>query len=448
MEDLKLVEKHVIVPETLLNRRRLFLSNIDLTLVSYLETVSFIEPTSKDISFAEICSSFYRALGRVLVSYDFMAGRLIHQAGEGENDGRFEIDCNGEGVVVVAATTSTKMSQLGELRSPNKPEFKKLVSFLHDEEWMNLELKEKPLLLLQLTRFQCGGVALASLSNHCTLDGTAIQEFIVNLASLTRGDDLVVHPNSDRSIFKARNPPRISHPHFEYSIPKVSDTSFSIPGSILIPSIIKQPFLKTTTKLVHLSESWISNLKSIVQRDGKFKNYTTFHVLAAKLWKARSIATQLPDECISTVLFPIDVRRKIVPRAPKGFAGNALIPGFARSNMNRIKTEKFSALVDEIHKGVERVDDEYVKSNIDWLEVNRGVPCRENSFSVVVWSKLGFEGVDFGWGRITNVVPIEIKPGLVIVLPGDKEGGGIYVCLELPSEQMEEFCKLMMAKEE
>ncbi|RZC90585.1 hypothetical protein C5167_029716 [Papaver somniferum] len=348
MEDLKLVEKHVIVPETLLNRRRLFLSNIDLTLVSYIETVSFIEATINAISFAEICSSFYRALRLILVSYDFMAGRLIHQAGEGENDDRFEIDCNGEGVVVVAVTTSTEMSQLGELRSPNKPEFKKLVSFLRDEEWMNLELKDKSLLFLQLTRFQCGGVALASRSNHCTLDGTAIQEFIVNLASLTRGDDLVIHPNSDRSIFKARNSPRISHPHFEYSIPKVSDISFSIPGSILIPAIIKQPFLKTTTKLVYLSESWISNLKSLVQRDGKFMKYTTFHVLAAKLWKARSIATQLPDECISTVLFPIDVRRKIVPRAPKGFAGNALIPGFACSTMNRIKTEKFSVLVDEI----------------------------------------------------------------------------------------------------
>ncbi|KAI3992626.1 hypothetical protein MKX01_007948 [Papaver californicum] len=447
MENLKLVEKHVIVPETLLNHRRIFLSNIDLTLVTYLESVSFIKPTSDDISFAEICSSLYRALGRILVSYDFMAGRLIHQVGaQGEND-RFEIDCNGEGVVVVAAITTSEMSQLGELRSPNKPEFKKLVSFLHDEEWMNLELKEKPLLLLQLTRFQCGGVALASLSNHCTLDGTAVQEFIVNLASLTRGDDLVVQPNSDRSIFKARNPPRISHPHFELSIPKVSDTSFTIPGSILIPSIIKQPFLKTTTKLVYLSENWISNLKSVVLRDGKFRNYTTFHVLAAKLWKARSIATQLPDECISTVLFPIDVRQKIVPPAPKGFAGNALIPGFARSNMNRIKTEKFSTLVDEIHKGVERVDDEYVKSNIDWLEINQGVPCRENSFSVVVWSKLGFEEADFGWGRITNVVPIEIKPGLVIVLPGAKQGGGIYVCLELPSEQMEEFYKLMMDKE-
>ncbi|KAI3977550.1 hypothetical protein MKX01_000463 [Papaver californicum] len=346
-----------------------------------------------------------------------MAGRLIHQVGDqGAND-RFEIDCNGEGVVVVAAITTSEMSQLGELRSPNKPEFKKLVSFLHDEELMNLELKEKPLFLLQVQYTNsvsvCGGVALASLSNHCTLDdGTAVQEFIVNLASLQHGDDLVVQLNSDSSIFKAHNPPRINHPHFQYSIPKVSDISFNIPGSILVPSELHN-----------------------------------VPCLAAKLWKTRSIATQLPDECISTVLFPIDVRRKIVPRAPKGFAGNAVIPGFARSNTSQFKTEKFSALVDEIHKGVERVDDEYVKSNIDWLERNRGVPCRENSFSVVVWSKLGFEGVGFGWGRITNVVPIEIKPGLVIVLPGDKEGGGIYICLELPSEQMEEFYKLMMAKE-
>ncbi|OVA06855.1 Transferase [Macleaya cordata] len=443
MEDVKLIEKLVVVAETPTIRRRLFLSNIDLTLVTYLETVSFIEKTSNDIDFTDICRSLYRALSRLLVSYDFLAGR----ADQGENE-RFEIDCNGAGIVVVAATTSSELSQLGELRGP-KPEFKKLVSFLHDEEWTDLELKEKPLLLLQLTRFQCGGLALASLSNHCTLDGVAIRDFIANLASLTRGEDLIIHPNSDRTIFKARNPPRITHPHFEYSRPELSDISFSIRGSTSTTLLIKQPCLlkttTTTTKLIYLSSDWISNLKTLALKDDELLNCTTFHVLAAKLWKAISIATQLPDECISTVLFPVDIRRKIVPCAPEGFAGNGIIPGFARSNVNRIKTEKFSTLVEEVQKGVERVDDEYVRSGIDWLEVNRGVPCRDNSFSVVVWSRLGLEGEDFGWGRIKFVVPIEVKPGLVFVLPGDKgDQGGINICLELPSAQMEEFYKLMM----
>ena len=51
----------------------------------------------------------------MLVPYDFLAGRLVPCS---EEDNRFEIDCNGAGVVVVAARTDTKLSELGDLSSP------------------------------------------------------------------------------------------------------------------------------------------------------------------------------------------------------------------------------------------------------------------------------------------------------------------------------------------
>ena len=93
---------------------------------------------------------------------------------------------------------------------------------------------------------------------------------------------------------------------------------------------------------------------------------------------------------------------------------------------------------------MERLDDEYVRSGIDWLEVNRGVPCTENSFSFVSWLGLGLEEEVFAWGRVKCATPIVVKPGLVMLLPGPKGEGGLNVCLQLHGDQTDDFYRLMM----
>lgn len=70
---------------------------------------------------------------------------------------------------------------------------------------------------------------------------------------------------------------------------------------------------------------------------------------------------------------------------------NATIPGFARASVRELREEDDWFLVRKVQEGVERLDDEYVRSGIDWLEVNRGVPCTENSFSLVSWLGLGLK---------------------------------------------------------
>lgn len=139
-----MVEKFTVVPHAPGHRRRLFLSNIDLTLVSYLETVAFFEQPPSHVELAALSSSFCGALSRLLVDYDFLAGRL-ERAREGD---RLEIDCNGAGIVVVMATCAVEMSQLGELRAP-KPAYKELARFLQDDGGEK-ELRDKPLMLFQV----------------------------------------------------------------------------------------------------------------------------------------------------------------------------------------------------------------------------------------------------------------------------------------------------------
>ncbi|KAJ6403765.1 hypothetical protein OIU84_012048 [Salix udensis] len=379
MEGVKLVERVVIVPEKPTNRRRIFLSNLDLPLVAYQESVSFYDPPEKKISFSESYNTLFRALRSLLVPYDFFAGRLVPAL---EDNRRLEIDCNGAGVVVAAARTGASLSQHGGLFSP-KPNFKQLVAFLSEEGENEMEFKDKPLLYIQLTQFGCGSLALASRYNHCVLDGAAARDFEKNLAAFTRGDDLIIVPNPDRTIFKARNPPRISHPHHEYSKPsKTRDIFFSVGGT---------------------------SLKMEALKDGNLKKCTTFHAIAAKVWKARSIATKMHDEVRSTMLFPVDVRRILVPPVPIGFAGNALVPGFARANVRELKDKEDSYLVRKVQEGVERFDDEYVRSGIDWLEVHRGVACKENSFSLVAWFRLGLEEDEFSWGKLKYATPVCVK---------------------------------------
>ncbi|KAJ7961542.1 Omega-hydroxypalmitate O-feruloyl transferase [Quillaja saponaria] len=369
MEGIELVEKAVITPEKSTTQGQIFLSNIDLGLVVYQESVTFFDPPSNQMSFSEAFNRLCHALRRLLVPYAFLAGRLVPSLDENH---RFEIDCNGAGVLVAAAKTHRKLSEFGDLLAP-KPDFRQFVAFVLQEGEEDIDLKDKPLLCIQLTQFGCGSLALAPYYNHCTLDGVSVRDFESNLAAFTRGDDLTILPKPDRTALKARNPP-------------------------------------------------------------KLQNYGRHGALHQR-WQRRKF-----QQCC----FHVDARKIISPQLPDGFSGNALIPGFARATVKELTEDEDSSHIRKVQEGIERLDDEYVRSGIDWLEVNRGVPRREDSFSLVAWWRLGLDEQLFAWGRVKCAIPVVVKPGLVMLLPGPKNEGGLSVCLELPEDHMEEFSKIMM----
>ncbi|KAF1884083.1 hypothetical protein Lal_00013043 [Lupinus albus] len=438
MGKFELVEKVVIVPEKPTPYKQIFLSNIDLTLVVYQDSASFFDPPSCPMSFYEIYSKLFSALSKMLVHYGFMAGRLVSSL---EDNHRFEIDCNDAGIVVAAARTDRKLSEFGVISAPN-PELRELIVFLVDEGEEETELKDKPLASLQLTQFSCGSLALASHYNHCILDGVAVRDFEANLAALTRGDDFIIIPDPNRTPLRSRIPPKISHPHHEYSKSVDIVNLFTVRGT----SGTNARHLMTENQIhvLHLSPQHIASFKKKALKDTNLKNSTTFQVVAAKIWKARSIATKMAEDKVSTMLFPVDARKRVVPELPDGFAGNALVPGYARATVRELMELEDAYHIRKVQEGIERLNDEYIKSGIDWLEVNKGVPCREDSFSLVAWWRLGLEEQHFAWGRLKCATPLAVKPGLVILLPGAQDQGGLSICLDLPDDQMQEFSRIML----
>jgi omega-hydroxypalmitate O-feruloyl transferase len=146
MGRIELVEKVVIAPEQPTPSKKMFLSNIDLSLVVYQDSASFFDPPTNQMCFSEICSKLYNALVKMLVHYGFMAGRLVPSL---EEKNRFEIDCNDAGIVVAAARTDRKLCEFGVISAPN-PELKELVVFLLKDGDEEIDLKEIPLASLQV----------------------------------------------------------------------------------------------------------------------------------------------------------------------------------------------------------------------------------------------------------------------------------------------------------
>ncbi|MED6154007.1 hypothetical protein PIB30_107839, partial [Stylosanthes scabra] len=143
---MELVEKIVVYPEQpSLNNKRIFLSNIDLSLVVYQDTVSFFDPSSSEMSFSEIYNKLCKAFSKLLVPYDFMAGRLVQSL---EDSNRFEIECNDAGIVVIAARTDRKLSEFGVIFVPSQ-HLEELAMFFLREGEEEIDLKEKPLLSVQ-----------------------------------------------------------------------------------------------------------------------------------------------------------------------------------------------------------------------------------------------------------------------------------------------------------
>lgn len=145
------------------------------------------------------------SLSKALVAFYPMAGRLQ----ENHKTGRIDIDCNAQGAVFVEVETTHELTDFGDFKTTNE-----LKNLCFPKCNYDGGLSSFPLLLVQLTRFKCGGVTLGFFQHHHVADGASHVHFISSWARLTKGLDLDVMPFHDRySCFAPRDPPQIMFRH-------------------------------------------------------------------------------------------------------------------------------------------------------------------------------------------------------------------------------------------
>ncbi|KAG9447103.1 hypothetical protein H6P81_013231 [Aristolochia fimbriata] len=433
-----------VVPSEPTEPRSMFLSNIDQVLNFDVQTVHFFV-AREGYPPEAVAEKLEAAVGRLLVPYDFLAGR----ARVNPEDGRFEIDCNGAGVGFTRAASDLSLDEVGDLVYPN-PAFRQLV--VVQPEAVSLEyLEKRPLFRIQVTSFRCGAFAMGISASHLTFDGLSFKMFLDNLAAFVAGKPLAVVPCNDRRLLAARSPPKVTFPHPDLQplpdLPPVLEPQ----ASILDPNAAHLQF-----KLLHLRSRDIATLKEKAKRGAPADaaspggTITGFNVVTAHVWRCKVLAAAEDDheddgggERPSTVIYAVDIRSRMRPPLPKSYTGNAVLTGYGTATRGELRDAPFFRVVEAVREGSTRLTDEYARSAIDWGQLHRGVP--HGDVLVSSWWRLGFAEVDFPWGRPIYCVPVVIPNGDIVVLLPDKEpnpagtGTGVYALVGMPSKHMEKF---------
>nr|CAD1842184.1 unnamed protein product [Ananas comosus var. bracteatus] len=369
------------------------LSNIDQTVAFPVETIFFYDaPPVKTLDIVEILK---RSVSDVLlIPYYFMAGRLDFNV----ETKRLELLCNNAGILFASATSRLKLEELGNLSLPN-PSFRHLI--LQTDGFKSL--RETPVFTIQVTRFKCGGLSIGFVTNHSIMDGRSAAEMFENLAAICRGEGMKYkNLNNDRSCIRARDPPRIMFDHPEYTKLAEYTTSFSTSSSSFTSPLQSTPPISLSKPLKNNIFEMLSFTSDMIEclKEKATNKCSTFEAIVAHLWRSRARAVFEDPNQTSSVLFAVDIRPKISPPLPDGYIGNAVITASASASVKSLIEKPFSFCVELVQEAIERVTDEYVRSVIDWLEVNKGVPSTLNgNFFVSAWWKLPFHELDFGCGK-------------------------------------------------
>ncbi|KAL7257668.1 hypothetical protein ACSBR1_003893 [Camellia fascicularis] len=150
------------------------------------------------LSFASIIETLKISLCKALVSFYPLARRLYWTT---DNSGRVALNCNSMGARLYEAESDAKIEDFGDFCPTPK-----LRSLIPSVDYSD-PLHELPLLLVQLTKFSCGGISLGLATSGIMIDGSSFSHFISMWAKIARGKPFDVLPFLDRTLLLAWDPP-------------------------------------------------------------------------------------------------------------------------------------------------------------------------------------------------------------------------------------------------
>lgn len=280
----------------------------------------------------------------------------------------------------------------------------------------------------QVTKFKCGGFVLGLCMNHCIFDGLGAMEFVNSWGETARGLPLKVPPFLDRSILRARNPPRIDFPHHEFAeIEDISNTTKLYEEEMLYRSFCFDP-------------EKLEKLKTIAMEDGVLAKCTTFEALSGFVWRSRSKALGMKPEQQTKLLFAVDGRSRFQPPIPKGYCGNGIVLTNSLCPAGELLENPLSFSVGLVQEAVKMVTESYMRSAIDYFEITRARPSLAATLLITTWSRLSFHTTDFGWGEPILSGPVALpEKEVILFLSHGKERKSINVLLGLPASAMKVF---------
>ncbi|CAN0916002.1 Benzyl alcohol O-benzoyltransferase [Linum grandiflorum] len=372
-----------------------------------------------------------RALADALVLYYPLAGRMR----EGPNR-KLMVDCTSEGALFIEADADVRLTDFGQVIHPPFPCTEDL---LFDVPGSSAIL-HAPLLLIQVTRLQCGGFILALRLHHGMSDGIGLVQFMYALGELACGATTPsVLPIWERHILNARSPPRVTCTHHEYEKQMTESDAISsnIPNPVL-DDIEHRSFFFGPVEISALRSHLPPHLRA---------SYSKIDLINACIWKCRTIALGHHSDEEMFFLLVVNARFRLdPPLLPKGYYGNAVAYPTAVATAGDLCRNPLGYAVDLMKKAKSKVTPEYMRSVADF-NVLTGRRCKfrtVRSYELPDLTRAGFDEVDFGWGKATYGGPMkgcDANSSKLLSSFDDQGVKGILLPMAFPKHAMERFDK-------
>ncbi|KAL5699885.1 shikimate O-hydroxycinnamoyltransferase [Ranunculus cassubicifolius] len=424
-------ESTMVLPAEDTPQKSLWNSNVDLVVPRmHTPSVYFYRPNGSPNFFDT--SVLKEALSKALVQFYPMGGRLKR-----DEDGRIEINCNGAGVLFVDAIADGVVDDYGDF-APTL-ELRQLIPAVD----YSGDISSYPLLVLQVTHFKCGGVSLGVGMQHHVADGASGLHFINTWSDIARGHGLTVPPFIDRTLLKARDPPTPAFKHIEYQPPP----SLKMPSPL--PS---HQSTSTAVAIFKITHEQLSILKSKSKEGENTVSYSSYEMLSGHVWRSVCKARGLPDDQETKLYIATDGRSRLSPALPPGYFGNVIFTTTPIAVAGDLCSLPLTYAAGRIHSALGRMDDDYLRSALDYLELQpdltalvRGAHTfRCPNIGITSWSRLPIHDADFGWGRPIFMGPGGIAyEGLAFMLPSSTNDGSLSLAISLQPDHMKLFEKIL-----
>ena len=390
-------------------------------------------------------------LSQALSIYYPLAGRLSWIEG-----GKWELHCNDKGALLIEATCSGKsLDDLGDFVPTG------LVSQLIPDIDYGVPIEEMPLLVVQLTRFGCGGVTVGVAVCRGVIDGTGGMRFINTWAKLARGETLDPSelPCHDRTLLNSR---RFMHSGFHDD-----HSEFGTPPPWLGRKGVGDT--RVVVEAVHLTSEQVKKLKmeamtnnNVASGEGAIRPFSTFEVIAGHVWRSVSKARYEGNSDQPTRLSTlVNCRNRLRPPLPAIYVGNAAFPTVTPTcSFGDLMQKPVSFAAEKVKEAIERVNDEFVRSALDYIasaedmnlvrynfhypakSVHMGPSKGNPNLFVVSWMNFSYKDANFGWGE-----PFYFGPGYMdaegkAFILNKANGDGLIIAIALDSSHVGAFKKM------
>ncbi|KAF2317004.1 hypothetical protein GH714_010324 [Hevea brasiliensis] len=414
----------MIRPAEDLPNQHQWLSNLDL--LHHVPTVYFYNSDKYPNSLE--AKALKEALSKVLVPFYPVAGRL------GKDDNvRLEITCNNEGVLFIEAQTDSEIDDIGDLML--NVEIPQLIPSVDNSQGIS----SFPLFGAQVTTFKCGGLSLGLRFHHTLADGFGALHLINTWCDVARGLSITTPPFMDRTILRCRVPPTPKFKHIEFEKPLPMDSTTQI-----------HTLQQNCIEIFKITAQQLETLKTKVKNSDGKRNYTSYEILTAHIWRCSCKARGLSDHQPARLRIATDGRSRLDPPLPPCFFGNVIFFAALIALSSEVLSETLEDTVERIDKEIRRMDNEYLRSANDYLEVLDDLTpiligahsCRCPNLGIISWVRLPFYDADIGMGKPIYVRPANPPEGKGYILRSPSNDGSWQLAIFLQEDHMQSFQRL------